>query len=302
MSKIYLHFKEASFPEKTLKIGIPASWSTKNISDVIALFVKSYNKEFPEKTLECENLHLVNEQDAKLYSNDTVGNFIFDRGDYNIKFGQYVKTEKVVVHDSRPRCKNYGCNMYFTEEENHDMACKHHTGPPIFHDTMKCWSCCTDRKAFDFESFQEIKGCCVGRHSLLEPHVIIAPSPTASFRQGQSASTEQSAAPLKSIEQYNSTNPTAVTAASAALKQFSVRKSSRKDDGTARCQRPGCQKTFVVSENSSNACVYHQGQAVFHDTAKFWSCCPDRKCYDFDDFMKIKGCCVGCHDDGVIDL
>jgi hypothetical protein len=30
---------------------------------------------------------------------------------------------------------------------------------------------------------------------------------------------------------------------------------------------------------------------VFHETAKFWSCCPNKKVYDFDDFQNIPGCC-----------
>lgn len=45
-------------------------------------------------------------------------------------------------------------------------------------------------------------------------------------------------------------------------------------------------------------CSYHSGKAVFHDRAKYWSCCPDKKAWEFDDFLKLKGCCIGPHDDG----
>lgn len=44
------------------------------------------------------------------------------------------------------------------------------------------------------------------------------------------------------------------------------------------------------------------GNAVFHDAVKFWSCCADKKCYDFESFLAVPGCATGFHDDGVIDL
>jgi len=108
---------------------------------------------------------------------------------------------------------------------------------------------------------------------------------------------------LKSIAAYNTENPNATTAAASAAKSL-VRKSSRKTDGTAKCQRKGCQKDFVVAENSAAAClcVFHAGQPVFHDAVKFWSCCSDKKCFDFDEFLAVPGCQVGVHDDGEIDL
>lgn len=108
---------------------------------------------------------------------------------------------------------------------------------------------------------------------------------------------------LKSIADYNSENPNASSAASSAAKSL-IRKSSRKEDGTAKCQRKGCQKVFQVAENTSEAslCVFHRGQPVFHDAVKFWSCCPEKKCFDFDEFLAVPGCGTGVHDDGEIDI
>lgn len=37
------------------------------------------------------------------------------------------------------------------------------------------------------------------------------------------------------------------------------------------------------------SCVYHPGQAVFHEGSKGWSCCK-RRVLEFDEFMKIEGC------------
>ena len=91
------------------------------------------------------------------------------------------------------------------------------------------------------------------------------------------------------------------SAASSAVKLME-RKSTRKEDGTAKCLRKGCQKVFKFDENNSDACCYHKGEPVFHDTYKYWSCCADKKCFEFDAFMAVPGCAVGFHDDGVIDL
>ena len=43
---------------------------------------------------------------------------------------------------------------------------------------------------------------------------------------------------------------------------------------------------------------YHKGSPVFHDGEKYWSCCPQKKCIDFESFMKVPGCVTGKHDDG----
>lgn len=43
---------------------------------------------------------------------------------------------------------------------------------------------------------------------------------------------------------------------------------------------------------------YHKGNPVFHDGEKYWSCCPQKKCIDFESFIKVPGCVTGKHDDG----
>lgn len=37
------------------------------------------------------------------------------------------------------------------------------------------------------------------------------------------------------------------------------------------------------------SCVYHPGQALFHEGSKGWTCCKKRV-LEFDEFMKIPGC------------
>ena len=315
--KVYIHLKDVTgYPDKTSKLAIPKAWVTsKTVADVMGLFTKAYNDKAAEtEQLDVAALHLEEEGGGtKLYSNDVVEAAMSDHSDYYLKPGAHLRAAAAatasagdsMTADGQPklRCKNYGCNKYYVEAENSDEACQHHTGPPIFHDTMKCWSCCRDRKAYDFESFQLIVGCNTGRHSDISPAVALGKSPNAPAEASAEGANDLPPPPaLKTIDAYNAANPDAASAASSAAKTLATRKSTRQADGSARCQRKGCQKTFLVEENGPTACTYHQGQPVFHDAVKFWSCCPEKKCYDFDAFLTVPGCAVGCHDDGVIDL
>merc|ERR1711933_552338 len=63
--------------------------------------------------------------------------------------------------------------------------------------------------------------------------------------------------------------------------------------GQVRCKRYGCQKMFDP-DGPEQPCQYHKSAPIFHETAKWWSCCPDRKAYDWEEFMKIPGCQKGC--------
>ena len=306
-----------AYPEKKSKMAVPKTWLQRPVSDVIGLFVKAYNEKNAEQpALVVEELHLVSvESKEKIYSDALVLTSLGDHCDYLLKRGAHRKAEAQGAADSAltgvepgsVKCKNYGCQKMFVEELNTDTACHHHTGPPIFHDTMKCWSCCRERKAYDFESFQLIAPCAVGRHSTVDPKVAISESPRQTVfagAEGSGSVVDNNPQPvLKSIADYNSSNSSAPTAAASAVKTISVRKSSRNADGvTAKCQRKGCQKTFSLAENGPSACSYHRGQPVFHDAVKYWSCCDHKKCMDFDEFLGVPGCAVGLHDDGEIEL
>lgn len=61
-----------------------------------------------------------------------------------------------------------------------------------------------------------------------------------------------------------------------------------------KCKRQGCNREYTESENTSTSCYYHDGKPIFHDIKKGWTCC-EIIVYDWDEFMKIKGCKVGCH-------
>lgn len=296
--KLYLHYEPSEGDKTTTKLTVPKSWYTKPVSAVIGLFVESYNKKHADNPLEEAEVHLMHEG-SSVYSDSIISEVLSEHGDYFIKLGAYVKARIAAVESTKLlKCKNYGCGKSFNEDENVPGACSHHCGPPVFHDTIKFWSCCKDRKAWDWESFQQLPTCSSGLHSTVDPKVALG-----SVRSAE----EKDAAPqpvLKSIADFNTSNPEAVTAAQSALKTIvpAERKSTRAADGTAKCRNKGCQQVFNVSENGPSACRFHSGQAVFHDTLKYWSCCSDKKCYDFDDFVAVPGCMTGFHDDGVIEL
>ena len=51
--KVYIHLQESGlgFADKTSKIQVPKSWSSKTVKDLIQLFLKSYESSFPGKPL-----------------------------------------------------------------------------------------------------------------------------------------------------------------------------------------------------------------------------------------------------------
>mmetsp|Transcript_9413 Transcript_9413/g.15122 ORF Transcript_9413/g.15122 Transcript_9413/m.15122 type:complete len:302 (+) Transcript_9413:2-907(+) len=61
---------------------------------------------------------------------------------------------------------------------------------------------------------------------------------------------------------------------------------------TVACTHFGCQNRFPKG-GPYPECSYHRLPPVFHETAKYWACCPNKKAYDWDDFQKIPGCQKG---------
>jgi hypothetical protein len=61
---------------------------------------------------------------------------------------------------------------------------------------------------------------------------------------------------------------------------------------TVQCTHFGCKNRFPKG-GPYPACRYHKAPPVFHETAKWWSCCPHKKAYDWDEFQNIPGCETG---------
>lgn len=195
------------------------------------------------------------------------------------------------------RCKNYGCQKWYdpVANESGDPECMHHVSPPIFHDTKKGWTCCRDRLVYDWDAFKLIKGCTVGRHSQTDPKVQFQASPTVAAAEAAEGKVQQK---IKSIDQYQSENPNAATGASGMKKTMDNAKKRviRESDGFYKCRHLGCQQYYDPTQNNEGSCTYHPQNPVFHDTIKYYGCCPKTQAYDWDRFMKIAGCTKGKHD------
>ncbi|XP_061566377.1 cysteine and histidine-rich domain-containing protein 1 [Cololabis saira] len=61
------------------------------------------------------------------------------------------------------------------------------------------------------------------------------------------------------------------------------------------CYNKGCGEKFDPDKNKDDSCLFHPGVPIFHDALKGWSCCKKRTT-DFSEFLSIKGCSRGRHD------
>jgi hypothetical protein len=56
------------------------------------------------------------------------------------------------------------------------------------------------------------------------------------------------------------------------------------------CKRFGCGKRFIPGQPASEPCKHHKKPPVFHETRKYWACCPDKVAWDWESFQAIEGC------------
>ena len=65
-------------------------------------------------------------------------------------------------------------------------------------------------------------------------------------------------------------------------------------EGKLRCINQGCRKDYLEDKNHEETCEFHKELVVFHDLKKFWNCC-NKENHDWDEFMKLPGCCKEWH-------
>lgn len=180
--KITLKFEETEEQEfwMTLRLTLPPKYVNGRTSEVVRLFVEHYNKKHSGRPLNADELHL------KIVGGDHLANDVLVRdrlsnGDECYLMGE-TSTKKAMAVDVRPkadvprpappvqkapaekgkiRCKRFGCQQFF-DPDGPEQKCVHHKAPPIFHETAKWWSCCQDRKAYDWDEFMRIPGCQTG--------------------------------------------------------------------------------------------------------------------------------------------
>lgn len=238
-----------------------------------------------------------------------ITNYISDYNDVNVVFLPPAEAPKEHEPGSVP-CTNFGCGKRFVPgRDDKEETCEHHAGKPVFHDVYKYWSCCKDKKTMDFDEFEKIPACAKGFHKHNPMSAAIAVSGGGSLELDRKPLTEEE---IRALDEKNNNKPTASpvvaqqeddTNSGAPVRgprEFNATKTSEPgkpidDKGNYRCRRHGCGKVFHPSENNDTACNYHTQGPVFWDTQKFWACCKDKKCSDFDDFAKVPTCAVGEH-------
>jgi hypothetical protein len=78
----------------------------------------------------------------------------------------------------------------------------------------------------------------------------------------------------------------------AAEAAEALKKKQEELASTVSCTHFGCNQRFPAGGPYPD-CRYHKMPPVFHETAKYWACCPNKKAYDWDDFQSLPGCETG---------
>lgn len=180
--KVFLHYEDNDSTDvhKTLKITLPKSWKTGPTSKLLGQFVESYNSNETlgaANPLTLDNMRLaVKNKDhilTPLASDAVVLDAIPDRADVYILHGpsqtveemarkeRQDKEEKEALLKNTVPCTHFGCKKRFPPDGPYPDCC-YHKAPPVFHETAKFWSCCPQKKAYDWDDFQNIPGCQTG--------------------------------------------------------------------------------------------------------------------------------------------
>jgi hypothetical protein len=194
--KVFLRYEDNDDDSlhKTLKITLPKSWVSGPTSRLLEQFVESYNAGAGGNQLVIGSMHLSVRRSSSssgggnngnnisassstslqdLPSDGIVMETISDREDVFVCHGPSrtmveINAERQAQVDKKrgeeeqlSRCVHFGCNQRFPKGGPYP-DCKYHSGPPVFHETAKFWSCCPNKKAFDWEEFQSLPACQAG--------------------------------------------------------------------------------------------------------------------------------------------
>ncbi|CCW66355.1 unnamed protein product [Phytomonas sp. Hart1] len=147
-----------------IEVDIPNSWLDDECEKLLNLFVQEYTSMDSQEQLDASSLQ------AKcggilIKNEERIGTHFHEH------FNIYIlhKEVKFISRDPKDQklCAHYGCRKNFNEKYNHDLACHYHLGGPIFHGIEMFWRCCIDKVAYDWESFQHITTCQIGKHSTI---------------------------------------------------------------------------------------------------------------------------------------
>jgi CHORD len=241
--KVLLHYEDHADVErwKSLKITLPKSWKNGPTSNLLSQFVETYNANRPEdEHLLVESLHL----ELKKLTADTAAaavnlpsdgitlDLIPDRADVYICHGPAVTladlravaaaeaAAKKAQDKHLVQCTRFGCRNRFPPDGPFPQPCTYHKSPPVFHETVKFWSCCPTQKAYDWDDFQKIPGCsvadcCTAVQENVNTKQFLGGTDLRAAANGENN-------PLKSIDDFNKAYEAGGAAAAPTLERLQM--------------------------------------------------------------------------------
>eukprot|EP00527_Entomoneis_sp_CCMP2396_P007806 CAMPEP_0198143618 /NCGR_PEP_ID=MMETSP1443-20131203/8570_1 /TAXON_ID=186043 /ORGANISM="Entomoneis sp., Strain CCMP2396" /LENGTH=302 /DNA_ID=CAMNT_0043806881 /DNA_START=39 /DNA_END=944 /DNA_ORIENTATION=+ len=239
--KVLIHYEdnEDNSLYKSLKITLPKSWKTGPSQKLLDQFIETYNAAFDGNQLTASEMHLSlrktldggsvgggKSEMVDIPSDGVVVNYIGDYADVYVQHGastslaeqqakeEEEKRESKKLLQNSSACTHFGCKKRFPKGGPYP-ACTFHEAPPVFHETAKFWSCCPNKKAYDWETFQEIAGCQTGTCTDVK-------EPEQKLFLGGTDLREKIAgeAPLKSIDDFNKSKAAGGADAAPVLDRF----------------------------------------------------------------------------------
>eukprot|EP00934_Nitzschia_sp_Nitz4_P006390 Nitzschia sp. Nitz4//scaffold123_size70294//6681//7577//NITZ4_005918-RA/size70294-processed-gene-0.1-mRNA-1//1//CDS//3329534455//6380//frame0 len=186
--KVFLHYEDNASTDlhKSIKLTLPKSWKTGPASNLLTQFLETYNASFADTNpLKESEVHLsqrvmhpgkTTAELESICSDAVVVDEIADRADIYICHGpsqtiaevaeakRQAEQELQEQKKNTVACTHFGCQKRFPKGGPYP-ECKYHRLPPVFHETAKYWACCPEKKAYDWEDFQNIPGCQTGKCS-----------------------------------------------------------------------------------------------------------------------------------------
>ena len=146
-----------------------------------------------------------------------------------------------------------------------------------------------------FDEFLTIPPCTVGKHSTVDDTPLPPPkeiSEEPKLKPVANGSLAESPIPIPT-SRMPTAQPNARPTASPAPPESDSDEPDTTVPPNTPCKRRGCGYTSPSDLSKYNRdeenCIYHPGQALFHEGSKGWTCCKKRV-LEFDEFMKIPGC------------
>ena len=150
------------------------------LGQIKELFVDSIQKKYPGLGVNSAQLHVVAHDGRPLPDDTPIRSVVKEHDELHVQHGAPPATlapaplpptptssgalEPVGSDDGADGfvpCRNYGCRQRFQPDADSATLpeCRHHTGPPMFRDGKKAWSCCPTKGEYEWDDFLAVAGC-----------------------------------------------------------------------------------------------------------------------------------------------